>query len=295
MNESGLPRALQSGSPALFRRMINLSLKRWRDEAGLKQAESATRIGRSIAHISNIENDRLPPASDLELLLDLYGKGDRIPFMRELLAAARNANRWWASLSGNVPKWFDLFLGLEFGATELASFDCRTVPGMLQTPAYAHAVISGNPNLSEAEVAQLVEVRVGRQQILDRDNEPARLVAVVDESVLYRKRGDGHVMIEQMKHLIEASRRPQIELLVLPFDAAPNPAQDGGSFYLLDFPTETDDPGLVYVELVTGGEYVEDARDIEQYRHALDTLRDLAADQKSSRAIIQRALKEVKL
>lgn len=101
----------------------------------------------------------MPTAADLELLLVLYGKEDHIPFMRELLSAAHKARNWWAAMSDAVPKWFNLFLGLESGATELYSFDTVVVPGLLQTPEYATAVLRGNPNLNEEQVRQPTKLR----------------------------------------------------------------------------------------------------------------------------------------
>ena len=295
MNESGVPQALRSGSPALFKRSIALSLKKWRIEAGLNQKDAANRIGRTIQHISNLESGRQPTASDLELLLDLYGRQDDIPFMRELLDAAKKARNWWTALSGAAPKWFDLFLGLEAGAAEISSFDTVVVPGLLQTPAYAEAVLKGNNDLSEEQIAQGVELRMGRQRILDRKAAPVKLWAVLDESVLYRKRGDNAVMREQLAHLLELSAQPRIDIQVLPFDAGSTPALDGGNFIILKFPAEMeDDPGLVYLELLTGGQYVEKPEEIAEYQRAMKGLHALAANQKASRAIIDRALKEVK-
>lgn len=295
MNESGVPQALRSGSPALFKRSIALSVKKWRIEAGLNQKDAAKRIGRTIQHISNLESGRQPTASDLELLLDLYGRQDDIPFMRELLDAAKKARNWWTALSGAAPKWFDLFLGLEAGAAEISSFDAVVVPGLLQTPAYAEAVLKGNTDLSEEQVAQGVELRMGRQRILDRKTDPVKLWAVMDESVLYRKRGDDAVMREQLAHLLELSTQRRIDIQVLPFDAGSTPALDGGNFKILRFPAEMEgDPGLVYLELLTGGQYVEKPEEIAEYQRALTGLHALAANQKASRAIIDKALKEVK-
>lgn len=295
MNESGLPSALRNGSPALFKRMIALSLRKWRLEAGLPQKEAAARLDRTVQHISNLESGQLPTAADLELLLGLYGKADRIPFMRELLSAARKAKTWWTAMSGAVPKWFDLFLGLESGAAELFSFDTVVVPGLLQTPEYASAVLRGNPDLSDEQVEQRIKVRLGRQRILDRETEPAHVWTVLDESVLYRQRGDEVTMRTQLKHLLEMSKRPRVDIQVLPFDAGATPAQDGGTFTVMKFLPEMEgDPGLVYLELLTGGMYFEKPEEIAEYQRALTRLHALAADQKTSRGIIERAMKEVK-
>lgn len=297
MNASSIPPELRSGSPAIFKRMIALSLVRWRKEQCLTQKQAAERVGRTAQYISLLESgERLPAASDLEVLLGLYGKADRTDFMRELLFAARKARNWWTALSGSVPRWFNLFLGLESGAAELDSFDTVVVPGLLQTREYAEAVIRGNPDLTDDQVIKLVDLRIGRQQILDRDDEPVRLWTVLDESVLYRPRGDVTVMRNQLAHLLEMSGRPRVDVQVLPLNAGDGtaPAHDGATFTIMKFPLYMEnDPGLVYLEPLTGGEYVEESEQIALYGRALTRLQVLAADQKASRAIIERAMKEV--
>jgi transcriptional regulator with XRE-family HTH domain len=279
----------------LFKRTIALSLKKWRLEAKLPQKDAAKRLDRTVQHISNLESGQLPTAADLELLLGLYGKADRIPFMRELLSAARKAKNWWTAMSGVTPKWFDLYLGLESGAKELFMYNTIVVPGLLQTREYAMAVLRGNPDLNEEQVAQGADLRVGRQQILDREPEPVRFWTVLDESVLYRKRGDAAVMRGQLEHLIEMSKRPRVDIQILPLDAGPTVALDGGNFLVMRFPPEMEgDPGLVHLELLTGGHYVEKPDEIAQYQRALTRLHAMAANQKASRGMIERAMKEVK-
>ena len=293
VDESGLPPALSSGSPALFKRTIALSLKRWRLDAGLPQKDAAKRVDRTVQHISNLESGQLPTAADLELLLGLYGREERITFMRELLSAARKAKSWWTGMSGAVPKWFDLFLGLESGAAELASFNNVVVPGLLQTRNYALAVIQGDPDLSADEIDKLVEVRMSRKRILDGDN-AAFVRAVIDESVLHRLRGNREIMREQFEHLLEMSHQPRVDLQILPYDAGANPAQDSGTFVVMTFPSEMEaDPGLVYLELLTGGTYLEKPVEIAKYRRGLTRLYAQAASPEVSRGIIERRMKEV--
>jgi transcriptional regulator with XRE-family HTH domain len=289
--ELGLPLAIRNGSPALFKRMIALSLRKWRLEAGLPQKEAAKRLDRTIQHISNLEAGQLPTAADLELLLNFYGKTEHIPFMRELLAAARRARNWWTGMPGAAPKWFDLYLGLESGAAELFMYNTIVVPGLLQTRDYATAVLRGNPTLTEEQVVQTAELRLRRQKVLERD---VRFEAVLDESVLYRRRGTETVMCDQLAHLIAMSEHPRVQLQVLPLDAGPAPAVDGGNFVAMTFPPDMEgDPGLVLLESLTGGIYLEKPDDIAEYQRASAILRSLAADRETSRAIIERAMKEV--
>jgi transcriptional regulator with XRE-family HTH domain len=294
VHESDIPPALRSGSPALYKRAIALNLKQWRLDRGLAQKDAARRLDRTIQHISNLESGRLPGAGDLELLLGLYGQTDRIPFMRELLSAAKKAKNWWSGMSGVVPKWFDRYLGLESGASELAIFETVLVNGLLQTPDYARAVLAGNPALRDEEIETAVELRMRRREILDRDTGPARLWIVLDESILHRPHGGAAVLRGQLNHLLKQSERPGIDIRVLPLGAEPGPAQQGGSFIVMKFPAAIEgDPGLVYRDLLTGGQYVEKAEEISEYEHAMMRLRATAANQSASRGIIRRALKEV--
>jgi transcriptional regulator with XRE-family HTH domain len=281
-----------SGSPALFKRTIALSLKKWRQEAQLTQKHAATRLDRTVPHISNLESGQLPTLGDLELLLDLYGKADRIPFMRELLAAARKATNWWTEMSGAVPPWFDLFLGLESGATELSSLDLAVVPGLLQTRAYAEAIFTLVPDLSADRIRESVEVRLNRQQRV-LDGTGVHLQRILDESVLHRMRGGPAVTREQFEHLLEVSERPHIDIQILPFDS--DAAHEGGPFTIMKFPPEMEgDPGLVYIELPTGAQYFEKPEEIELFKQTLNRLRSSAASPEVSRRIIERRLKEVK-
>lgn len=292
VNESGLPPTLSSGSPALFKRTIALSLKKWRQEAQLAQKDAAKRLDRTIQHISNLEAGQLPTLGDLELLLHLYSKADRIPFMRELLAAGRKAKNWWTEMSGAVPSWFDLFLGLESGAEELASFDLVVIPGLLQTQAYAEAAIKAVSDLSADQIKELVDVRMNRQQILQGEA-GTRVRCILDESVLYRLSGAPAVMHDQLAHLHELSRRPRIDIQILPFDA--DALQNGGTFTIMKFPPEMEgDPGLVYLELPTGAQYVEKPPEIALFQRTLTRLHASAASPEASRGIIERRLKEVK-
>ncbi|WP_028925614.1 helix-turn-helix domain-containing protein [Pseudonocardia acaciae] len=284
-----------SSSPAVLKRWIALELRRLRKEARLTQKDAANRIGRSQQHIGYLESARnLPSVGDLELLLGLYGTPERNDFMRELLTAARKGKNWWANLSDAVPDGFEFFLGLEVGAAELSSFDPLLVNGLLQTRSYAEAVIGGDTDITTEEIQRRAELRMGRQRILDRVEDPVRLWTVMDESVLHRKRGDSTVMREQLAHLLEMSERPRIDIQVLTLDAGAHTAQQGGYFTVMKFPPDmVGDPGVVYQEVISAGLFVENPEEIALYERALARVRSLAATTEESRRIIGRVMKEV--
>lgn len=169
------------------------------------------------------------------------------------------------------------------------------MPGILRTHNYARAVMRGDPHLTDERVEQRVELRMGRQTILERDedDDPAHLWAVIDESVLYRRRGNPEQMAGQLDNLLKMSRRPRVEIQVLPLDAGAHIAQQG-SFQTLKFPPEfVGDPGVAYLELMSEGRYYEAPDDVAAYEQAFTSLQVLAATPEDSRTIMQRAAKEI--
>ncbi len=284
-------------SPALLKRWIGLNLRQLRKEAGKGRPEVANRLGISRTSVGHLETARnLPSPAVLEILLDFYGTPERLPDFSKLIEAARKGRNWWEHLAGVVPSWFDLYLGLEAGAAELSIFDSYLVPGLLQTADYAEAVFRSDGDLTEEQIRQRVELRQGRQDVLEQgdDNEKARVCAVLDESVLLRQRGTPEVMAQQLDRLLEMSEQPRVELLVLPLNAGAHVAQQG-SFQILKFPSEfVGDPGVVYLELLVEGRYYEDPDDIALYERAMNDLRVRASTPEESRTILHRAMKEVR-
>ena len=282
-----------SSSPAVLKRWIGLELRRLRQAAGKSRPEVAARLTQSRTAIGHLETARnLPSGPALEVLLGFYGVPERLPFFLDLIAAARKGRNWWDRLAGVVPPWFDLFLGLEAGAAEINSFDAYLLPGLLQIPEYAEAVFRADPDRADEEIQRRVELRLGRQQILNRADDPVRLWVVLDESVLYRRRGTPQVMAAQIEHLIEVSQWPRIDLQVLPLDAGAHLAQQG-SFHLLKFPAEmVGDPGVVFLELSVEARFYEDPEQIARYERAMTRLRVQAASPEESRTLLHRVLKE---
>jgi transcriptional regulator with XRE-family HTH domain len=283
-----------SPSPAVLKRWIGLELRRLRTAAGKSRPQVAARLKQSRTAIGHLETARnLPSAAVLEVLLGFYGVPERLPFLLDLVEAARKGRNWWDKLAGAAPSWLDLYLGLEAGAAELSSFDTYLVPGLLQTPEYAEMVIRGDPDLTDEEIQRRVELRLGRQKVLDRDDDPVRLWVVIDESVLYRQRGTPQVMAAQLQHLIDVSQRPRVDLQVLPLNAGAHIAQQG-SFHLLKFPAEmVGDPGVVYLDLLVEGRYYDEPEQVATYERAMTRLRVQAATLQDSRTLLHRAGKEV--
>lgn len=255
-----------------LRRWIAIELKRLREAAGYEPADAAARIDKGVTAYRHYENNaRLPSASDVEVLLNWYGKPERVPFFRELIKAAQRSKDWWINSTGYAD-WFELYLGLEYGAARLSSYD-STIPGLLQTREYAEAIYrAGERQLTDEEIHALVELRMTRQKILERAEGAPQLWSVLDECALQRLVGGPDVMRAQLDHLIKMTERTNVEIQVLPNSVGAHAGIEG-TFTILDYPTEFEgDPGTVYVETRVRGIYYEDPPQVIDYRRVFERL-----------------------
>jgi hypothetical protein len=96
---------------------------------------------------------------------------------------------------------------------------------------------------------------------------------VLNEAVLRRQVGGADVMRDQLRHLAEMAKRPNITVQVLPFSAGAHPAMVG-SFIMLNFPAGSGDP-TIFVEVDAGALYPDRPADFERYTWMFGQLRDL--------------------
>lgn len=273
---------------AIYRRWIALTLRRSRQQAGVSREQAAKERGCSPVRITHLEQARnLPQPDDVAVLLPLYelGQGD-IDELNALVVQVRDAPPE-ADLSklAEVPSGFDTYLGLESGASELDTWDVMVVPGLLQTRGYAQGLLSGHEiGLRAREVERRVTLRMRRQDVLYRTDQPLELRAVLDESVLHRCVAGPDVQRSQLHHLAEISERPNVSIRVLPM-RTPVTAALHGPFMQLTLPIPGD-PGLVYLEDRTGGRAIEDPDQLDDYIEVRDALQAGALDEDASRKLI---------
>lgn len=257
----------------LRRRKLGKELRRHREAAGLKVGDVAKYAGLQPGTISKIENSRqaiLP--RNVRLLLQACGVG--APIMDTLMRLAEESDdrSWWMAYSDTIPEGFEVYIDLESDAEEIRTYTSELVDGLLQTARYAKALaLASYPDIDDDHLQRLVEVRLGRQKILDRDR-PPRLTIVANEAVVLRQVGGQDVMTEQVGHLMDLSCRPNITLQVLPFDTGAHPAMKT-SFTLLGFPEGFDDMDCVYLENENGELWQERLGDITRYTDVMSRLR----------------------
>lgn len=285
--------ATESGGSVVRRILLGSQLRRLRESRGITREAAGYSIRASESKISRMELGRVSfKTRDVEDLLTLYGVTDDTE-RTALLGLAREANvaGWWHSYSDVLPNWFPTYLGLEAAASEIRIYELQFVHGLLQTPAYAQAVVARGIGKDvedkQAEIERRVALRLERQKKLVSEHAP-RFRAVLDEAALHRPFGGPSVMRGQLEHLIEVSEQPNITLQVMPFSFGGHSAETG-AFAMLSFP-EPDLPDIVYMEQLTSALYMDKPEEVSQYGAAMESLFEECPSPEESRELLRKLL-----
>ncbi|MGW4457010.1 helix-turn-helix domain-containing protein [Streptomyces albidoflavus] len=279
-------------NPTIRQRRLARRLKELRTNAGLTHADLAKELGSAESKVGRIEGAqsgvRLP---DLRAWMDATGVTD--PDERvEIEELSREAKKkgWWVRYTRAVDSAYTAYVAVEWDATELYNVETHLVPGLLQTPEYTGALIELQaPNATKEDVETQIQVRRERRKVLTRES-PSQLWVIIAESVLHHRVGSAEIMKAQLEALVEDSRRPNVQLQVLPQEDPIN-ACLFGPFVIMSFstPSETD---IICAESATSTLYYEEPGDIDTYTTLFRRLNMAAENVSNSRALILDAIKE---
>lgn len=255
---------MATGMP-VRRRYLAIQLRRLRHSAKLTQDEVWKDLGWSRAKLQRLESggfQRLK-AGDIMALCQLYSAPDDVA--QELIQIARDSRThkpWWLQYEDVLP---GAFVGLEAEATMIQEFNIGLVPGLLQTPAYISALLASSVGNTAEQADQRLKSRLERQRNILERHEPPLLSAVIDEAALRRRIGGEEVMREQIRHLLDIGRRPNVEIQVLPFSAGAH-AAGGLPFTILSFSDGSNADSVVFLESRGDGFYLESEAEINRHR-----------------------------
>ncbi len=276
-------------SPSLRRRRLAAELRRLRDRSGMSVTEAAKQLDWQPSRLSRIETRQSGVAApDLRKLLNLYEVEDDT-YRAYLAELARRVNErgWWQKYAGLIGTDYADLISLEAEARTIRSYEQELIPGLLQTPEYAHAVFRvGRPTETTEQIDRRVEVRIERQEVLTRsDPPPPRFNVVLSEGALRRPVGGYDVMREQLEYLTRPRDRANVTVQVLPFDAGVHPSMVG-PFTAMTFP-DPDDLGVVNVENATGTLFLEEPDELRVYEELWNMLQASALSADDSQAFLR--------
>lgn len=279
--------------PTVRRRRVGSEFKRLREAADVSMETAADRIGGDKSKISRQENGRQSVSKlEAEALLDLYGVQDQ-RLRTALITMARESRRkgWWAQYGDLLAESLQEQLSIESDAARLHLFQPLTVPGLLQTRAYAEQSIRGTERprgASDEQIATYVTVRMDRQEILRGENRP-QIVCLLDEAVLHRAVGGPEIMAAQLGKLIDVNDPPHLTVQVIPFGQGWHTGLDG-AFSIFSYPDPMD-LDVVSLGYLDGALYLEEDGAVERYRMAFDELRSSALSSHQSMTLISQVVR----
>jgi transcriptional regulator with XRE-family HTH domain len=246
----------------------------FREHAGLTQEEFAPLVQYSRETVGSIEQGRRFPPRDFveraEEVLDAFGA---------LRKAAQHLSR-----QPGLAAWFRQWARLEADAVSLNTYECRVVPGLLQTEAYARAVtMSVPPPPTPEEAEERITARLARQQLLYRKR-PVAFSFIIEQALIERHTGGAETTRELIDHLLDCAQLTNVELQVMPL-VQPDHAGTDGPLRLLETP---DHQWLGYSEAQKTGQLLSGRKDISVLQQRYARMRSQALSTADSVSLLTR-------
>lgn len=248
-------------------------LRRHREAAGLTQRQLGDIVNYTGSLVGQIETARKLPTQEFSERIDAaLGTGGLLSRLVTLV------------MRSQLPAWFQQVAELQARATGMYCFEMGMVPGLLQTRAYASAVLGA---LDATDLDDRTAVRLDRQRIFDRENPPLYWV-ILFEAALYLELDGPRTMREQLGHLLSFEHNPLVNIQVLPFKSGAHAGMTG-SFDIYRF---AHDPAIVYTEGYGSAHPTANPDTVNDCSLRYDHLQAAALSLKDSAELIRRVMEE---
>ena len=271
------------------RRLVGGALRRYRESVGYALEDAARVLECDRSKISRIETgQRGIRPTELRELLTEYG----VPASEQLALvsiASRGGGQhsWWHPYADTMSDDCLDYLIMESVTSEIMAYEAQLIPDLLQTDEYARAIAIAEPGfVTDQQREDAVAAKaVRRQAVLSG----SRLLSVIlGEGALHQVVGGADVLARQIGHLAQLSEdAPAITLQVLPFSAGAYIGAGSGSLAILKFP-DAPSLGVVYLEALSGGVYLESQSDVARYIRAFALLGAAALSPCDSTRLLRR-------
>ncbi|MET7655506.1 helix-turn-helix transcriptional regulator [Streptomyces sp. NPDC005486] len=248
-------------------------LRRLREAAELTQKQLGDILNYTGSLVGQVETARKVPTPEFSERVDAaLGTGGLFSRLVELV------------LRSQLPSWFQQVGELEARAVEICSFQTHMILGLLQTGAYARAVLGA---LDRGNLDDRTAVRMARQRIFEK-KEPPVFWAVLSEAALHQEIGGRDTMRGQLAHLLAFEDDARVNIQILPFTAGVHVGLQG-SFDIYRF---VGDPTIVYTEGYGSGHPSANPDTVKDCSLRYDHLRAAALSLRDSADLIRRVLEE---
>ncbi|MEW2303081.1 helix-turn-helix transcriptional regulator [Streptomyces sp. NPDC006655] len=246
-----------------------------REHAGYSRAEFAELVRYSKHTVASVElGRRMPDRALVERAEEVLGD----------TGALRKAAQFLTRGDTGLAVWFRRWARLERIAVSLCTYECRLVPGLLQSDQYARAVFDGTiPVVTDEGLESLLDVRMKRQRMLyERPTVPFSFI--VEEHVFLRRFGDAEQMRAMYDHVLERAALRNVTLQIVPLAAGLHACLDG-PLQLLETP---EGRRFAYSEGQQNGRLIGDVKEVILLQQRYDTLRSQALNPTESQGLLKR-------
>ncbi|GAA1350026.1 helix-turn-helix domain-containing protein [Saccharothrix algeriensis] len=250
----------------LARERLSRELRRLRTEAKMTGTATARATGMSQSKLSKIENGMLlPSVTDVErLVAELSASRETrvelVELARQLHAEAETRR---VVLHRGAHRHQQTVARIEARATTSRFFQNAGVPALLQSENYLRVVLNATPAHEQDTAIATLRARRARMDDLGK-----RFVFLLAEGALRWRMGSADLMCEQIEHLAQIMRRPNVQLGVVPWTADANlVALHGFQVY---------DERVVTLSVLTGNATITDPHDVREYLALFGRLERLA-------------------
>jgi transcriptional regulator with XRE-family HTH domain len=269
---------MAGNTPSAKARALGAAIKRARVQADVGLRDLARRVGLNPGVLSHWENGtRSPKADDVDhILTELGVHGEH---REDILALTRDpdALRWIVWGLPDQRQHVDAVMGFQRRATRVIEVAPLLVPGLLQTEAYARAIMTA-AGVHQDEIETRLLIRMAHQRILGT----VRLTALIGEAALRQQIGGQAVLGEQLRHLLAMADHDHVIIHVVPFTAGWTPALDGACTVI----ESADEPTLVDVGNRLSGQVMHREEDVSAYEAAVASVMKVAMSPQESAELI---------
>lgn len=286
-------------SPTVARRRVRLALREAREAAELTQQQVADEMEWSLSKVIRIENGDVSIApNDLRPLLTYLGVKDKGMISSLLIdariARTRQRQAWYQrpQFREVLTESYRKLIEYELDATAIRYFSIYFIPGPLQLPSYAEALIKLWASEMPDRVALTLEARQRRRQALFDRAGSVELYVLLDESVLMRPIGGPAIFADQLRELERIASAGIVRLRMIPL-AIEAPMTNNASFDLLSLGENAAEGMLLYHENDLTDEVVETQATTERHRNRYDLVWQEALDEADTIAFVRKRIDEL--
>ncbi|MFF5478090.1 Scr1 family TA system antitoxin-like transcriptional regulator [Streptomyces sp. NPDC012935] len=245
-----------------------------REHAGLSREEFGDLVGLSKHTVASVELGRRMPDPTF---------ADRAEGVTGNTGALRRSAPCLSRQPG-LAAWFRRWARLEATAITLYTYECRLIPGLLQTEAYARTLFTNQlPPMDDEQIEAQWAARAERQRLL-RERPNTAFAFILEEHLFRRRTGGLEVTRELIDHVLAIAELRNVEIQVMPTEQETHAGLDG-PMRLLETP---ENKWFAYCEGQESGQFIADSKVVSMLQMRYARMRSQALTLKDSVSLLQR-------